>query len=142
MSEDGLLSAWEYHSKYYMFHISPDISRDSSGSEKWYLSLHNSSHVMIIRCSYMSQNMGKTVLHLVKQYYNVFNRPSGHFCVNRSIFEIAEFCFWNKWYLWFKNCGNFEVLSLSCKSYCQVYFDFGGLRFLQRVLEYLKQLSE
>ena len=37
MSEDGLLSAWENHSKYSMFHISPDISRDSSGSEKWYL---------------------------------------------------------------------------------------------------------
>ena len=37
MSEDGLLSVWENHSKYSMFHISPDISRDSSGSEKWYL---------------------------------------------------------------------------------------------------------
>ena len=40
----------------------------------------------------------------------------------------------------FQNFGNFQVLSLSCKSYCQVCFDFGGLRFLERVLEHLKRL--
>ena len=60
------------------------------------------------------------------------------------IFEkkIEKKEFWSKTHIFTYQFSGQKISSaktFSFKSYCQVCFDFGGLRFLQKILEHLKK---